>query len=58
MGVKPQQRRHLAVVYSGPERLANKSISLRTEEERLSRIELDPDSKSTGSDDDVVHAEE
>jgi hypothetical protein len=58
MGVKPRQRRHLAAVYSRPERLAGESISLRTEKERLSRIRLGPDSKSTGTDDNVVHAEE
>jgi hypothetical protein len=56
MGVKPRQRRHLAAVYSRPEGLADESISLRTEEEQLSRIELDPDSKSTGTYDNVVHA--
>jgi hypothetical protein len=49
---------HLAAVYSRPERLAGESVSLRTEEERLSQIELGPDSKSTSTDDDVVHAEE
>jgi hypothetical protein len=58
MRVKPRQRRHLAAVYSRPERLEDELIPIRTEGERFSQIELDPDSKSMGTDDAVVHAEE
>jgi hypothetical protein len=58
MGVKSRQRHHLAAVYSHPERLVDESISFRMKERQLSRTELDPDSKSIGTNDAVVHAEE